>query len=360
MAESADKNSKTEDPTDKRISETREKGQTAKSIEVNSFVILLTTLLFFTFFGMWMFHRLELVGVEIYSNSAQYELTTDSVIYIFSMAMSQVGLILLPFMMTLALMGVISNYWQNDGWIFSWTPLAPKFNKVSPLSGWKKIIGKEGLMKLMTSLAKISIISFAVYQSLFDEWEKVPFFMELPLEQMLMVLGDEVFWLVVRVLFAILVIAVIDFIYQKHQYKENMKMTKQEVRDERKQQEGDPLIKQRIRQKQFDAFRSRMMSAVPEAEVIITNPTHLSVALRYDRGRDMSPVVVAKGAGHVAMRIREIAKENDITMVEDKPLARTLFKTVDIGGAIPESLYKSVADVLAYVYRLKRKIIQVS
>lgn len=212
-------------------------------------------------------------------------------------------------------------------------------------------------MNLIKSVSKLALIGTAVYMSLEDEWELIPVLMDSTIIQMLQILGRETLELVLKVLMVLIVLAIIDFVWQKYQFHQNLKMTKQEVKDERKQAEGDPIIKQRIRQKQFEMFRTRMMAGVPEAEVIITNPTHLSIALRYNRLSDPAPIVVAKGAGYVALKIREIAREHGITIVEDKLLARTLFKTIDIGDTIPESLYKAVAELLAYVYKLKNKVI---
>jgi len=350
-----DKDSKTEEPTERRISKSREDGRTAKSQEVNTVVILTIAVVFFAFLGMFFIGNVLNLWREVFGNVAQYELNTSSVIYLFSVVMRQVFVILAPFLFTLALAGVISNYWQNDGWIFSWKPIAPKFSKINPLSGWKKIMGKEGFMNLIKSLGKLALVGTAVYLSLFDEWVKVPHLMTLPIMQTLIFLGEETLALMIKVLFVLAIIAFIDFIYQKHQHKEQLKMTMQEVRDERKDIDGNPIIKQRIKQKQFELFRTRMMGQVPEAEVIITNPTHLSIALRYNREKDHAPMCIAKGAGYVALKIREIAQENDIPVVQDKLLAQTLFKQVSIGDAVPESMYKAVAEILAFVYKLKNK-----
>lgn len=356
MAEE-DKESKTEEPTQKRLEDARKKGRVAKSIEVNTVFLLTTALVFFTFFGMNFIEEILLLWREYFSSAGDYELNSESLLHLLSMTMRQVFLILAPILLALVVVGVLSNYWQNDGWLFSWHPLTPQFGKLNPLKGWKRFLSTEGLNNLVKSLGKLGLVGTAVYYSVFDEWEKVPYLMELPVEQALQMLGQETFALFVKVLMVLFIIALLDFAFQKYKFKESMKMTKQEVKDERKEREGDPVIKSRIRQKQFEVFRRRMMAAIPEAEVVITNPTHLSVALRYDREKDHAPVVVAKGAGFVALRIREIAKEHDIPILEDKPLAQTLFKTVDIGETIPESLYKAVAQILAYVYRLKKNAI---
>ncbi len=325
--------------------------------ELNSFLILGGATVFFTFFAFQMYQRIMELWTEIFSNAAEYPLSVESAQLLGRMLSEKMMGVALPFMLTIAFVGVASNYWQNDGWLFSLEPLQLKLSKLNPLTGFKRFMGKEGAMNLLKAIGKLSIIGAAVWIALKDEIETIPILMELPLEQTFQVLGNEAFILFLRVLGALAIIAFIDFTYQKWSYKDNMKMTKQEVKDEHKQSEGDPRIKQRIRNKQYEMHRNRMMQAVPEAEVIITNPTHLSIALRYDRLRDPAPVVVAKGAGFVALKIREIAKENDIVLVEDKPLAQTLFKHVDIGETIPDNLYKAVAETLAYVYRLKAKAV---
>jgi len=354
MAEE-DKQSKTEDPTDKRVTDARKKGRTAKSTEVNTALILLTILVFFTFFGMSFIDSILLFWREMFNAAGEYPITPQSLHHLLLVSTQQLLLILAPVMLSIAVVGVLANYWQNDGWLFSWDPISLKWNKVNPLVGWKRFLGVDGLNNLAKSVVKLGLVGTVVYFSLFDEWSKVPFLMELPVEQTLMMLGNEAYSLFVKVLMILFIIAIADFVFQKYKYKESLMMTKQEVKDERKEREGDPVIKSRIRQKQFEMFRTRMMAAVPEAEVIITNPTHLSVALRYNRETDHAPILVAKGSGYVALKIREIAKENDIPILEDKPLAQTLFKTVGIGESVPESLYKAVAQILAYVYRLKMK-----
>ncbi|VAX24496.1 Flagellar biosynthesis protein FlhB [hydrothermal vent metagenome] len=354
MAEE-EKESKTEEPTEKKLGDTRKKGRTAKSQEVNTVILLIAAVIYFLYMGFYMIDGVNLVMREYFVSAGAYDLTPSSTQFLIQITFKQLFLLTMPFMFTMALAGVFANYWQNDGWIFSWDPLTPKFNKLNPLTGWKKFLGKEGAMNLGKSLIKLALISTAVYMAADDEWELIPVLMNSTIIQIFQILGAQILDLVLKVLFVLIILAIIDFAWQKYQFIQNLKMTKQEVKDERKQQEGDPIIKQRIRQKQFEMFRNRMMASVPEAEVIITNPTHLSIALRYNRVSDPAPVLVAKGAGYIALKIREIAKENGITIVEDKELARTLFKNVDIGDVIPESLYKAVAETLAYVYKLKNK-----
>jgi flagellar biosynthetic protein FlhB len=350
-----DKESRTENATERRIAKSREKGQVAKSVEVNSVAVMLTGVLFFTFFGMTFINDVMALWREYFSASGTFVLTEDSLQHLLVMTLKRLFGLLAPVLFAIMAVGIGINYWQNDGFLFSWEPLSLKFNKLNPIDGFGRLLSIDGVISLFKALGKMAVVGVTVYLSLAGQWEQAPNLMELPVEQALWAVADSAYYLFMKVMAVLAVIAGIDYAYQRYQYSENLKMTKQEVVDERKDMEGDPRVKARIRQKQFEMFRSRMMSKVPEAEVIITNPTHLSIAIKYERNRDIAPTVVAKGSGYVALKIREIAKENKIPIMEDKPLAQTLFKTVDIGEAIPETMYKAVAEILAYVYRLKSK-----
>lgn len=208
-------------------------------------------------------------------------------------------------------------------------------------------------MELFKSIFKISLISTIAFWVIEDRFHEIPPMMGLSVGQIMTFLGDVMLDIMVNVLLMMIFLALIDFVFQKFTHAENLKMTKQEVKDERKDTEGNPQVKQRIRTVQMQMMRRRMMSAVPEADVVVTNPTHFSIAIKYDRENHEAPVVVAKGMNDVALKIREIAKENGVPLVEDKPLARLLYKSVDVGQLIPASLYKAVAEILAYVYKLK-------
>lgn len=353
MAE--DQESRTEDATERRIQKTREKGQVAKSMEVNSVAVMLTGVLFFTFFGMSFTNDVMDLWREYFRASGTYVMTVDSLQLLLVTTLERLFYMLAPILFSIAAVGIAINYWQNDGFLLSLEPLSLKFNKLNPIDGFRKLISVDGIINLLKSIGKMAVVGVTVYLSLSEQWEKAPNLMELPVGQALLTVADEAYYLFIKVIAVLAVIAGADYAYQRYQYSKNLKMTKQEVVDERKDMEGDPRVKARIRQKQFEMFRSRMMSKVPEAEVIITNPTHLSIAIKYERNRDVAPMVIAKGSGYVALKIREIAKQNNIPIMEDKPLAQTLFKTVDIGEVIPETMYKAVAEILAYVYRLKNK-----
>ncbi|MBI5814306.1 MAG: flagellar biosynthesis protein FlhB [Nitrospinae bacterium] len=350
-----DQDSRTEDPTQRKIDKAREKGSVAKSMEVNTIIILGTGIIYFTFFGIGFMNNILQLWREYFAASAQYTLTEDSALHLADFTLRQLFYILAPLLFSVAVASIAANYWQNDGFLFSFEPLMPKLNKLNPLNGMKRFVSVEGFINLAKSLAKLAVVGTAVYLAMAGQWQNVAAFMELPVEQTLQMIGHEAFILFSKVAFALAFIAGADYTYQKYQYTKNLKMTKQEVKDERKDMEGNPEIKAKIKQKQFEFFRRRMMAEVPKAEVIITNPTHLSIALRYNRMSDPAPVVIAKGAGLIALKIREVAKENNIPIMENKPLAQTLFKTVDMGDVIPETLYKAVAEILAYVYKIKRK-----
>ena len=221
------------------------------------------------------------------------------------------------------------------------------------MKGFGRIFSKNSLMELFKSLFKGSIISAASYFTIKSHWTEIPPLMGLGVGGILSFMGEVALEIIFEVLVIMIFLSLIDFAFQKFTYKENLRMTKQEVKEERKDTDGNPQIKQRIRTAQMEMARKRMMTSVPEADVIVTNPTHISVAIKYDVMNHAAPIVVAKGAGDVAMKIREIAREHDIPIVEDKPLARVLNKTVEIGQQIPDELFKAVAEILAYVYRLK-------
>jgi flagellar biosynthetic protein FlhB len=260
-----------------------------------------------------------------------------------------------PILIIIMVAGVLANVVQTGGLHFSLHPLKPKWSKLNPLKGFGRIFSKTSLVELFKSLFKISIVSVIAYQTINSHWDEIPVLMGYGVGQVLFFMGEVMVEIMIKVLLVMIFLAALDFSFQKYTYLENLRMTKQEVKDERKDLEGNPQIKQRIRSVQMEMMRRRMMAAVPEADVVVTNPTHFSIAIKYDTKIDAAPVVVAKGQNEIALRIREIAKESNVPLVEDKPLARTLYKTVDVGQLIPASLYKAVAEILAYVFKLKGK-----
>ena len=233
--------------------------------------------------------------------------------------------------------------------------MKPKFSKMNPIQGFKKILSKDSIFELIKSLAKIVLICIIAYNNIKDYADELFILYEISLNQAVALVGEVIIDTGLKISIAYLVLGIVDYAYNKHKFNEDMKMTKQEVKDEYKNTEGDPQIKGRQRQRMREASQRRMMQDVPKADVVITNPTHLAVALKYDAGQAKAPVVLAKGEDYLAQKIKEKARECHIEIVENKPLARMLYANVDIGAEIPPELYQAVAEVLAMVYNLKNK-----
>ena len=239
------------------------------------------------------------------------------------------------------------------GFLFTTESLTPKMSRLSPINGLKRLFSLRSLVELAKSVLKVVTVGTAAFILIRSELHVVPGLVLSSVVDILAFTGWVAFKICLGACGALIILAALDYAYQRWEHEKNLRMTKQEVKDEYKQTEGDPKVKARIRSIQLETARRRMMEAVPEADVVITNPTHLAVALRFDGTKMAAPCVVAKGAGHVAERIKQIAAEHGVPIVENRPLARTLIKTVDIGASIPAELYKAVAQILAYVYRLK-------
>ena len=347
------KDQKTEEPTSKRVTDTEKKGNFAHSKEINSSFILLAALLGFMILGEQSTRNVMGSWTDMFAESWTLQLSPEELYKVTANAMQAFVKIVGPFLIIIMLAGVMSNLLQIGGLRFSSHPLVPKFNKLNPLAGFGRIFSKNSVMELFKSLFKVGIISVISYYVIKSHWKEIPPLMGFGVGQVLSFMGFVALEIIFNVLLVMIFLSLLDFTFQKFTYLENLRMTKQEVKEERKESDGNPQVKQRIRTVQMQMARKRMMSAVPEADVIVTNPTHISIAIKYDTENFAAPLVVAKGVGPIAMRIREIAKENGIPLVEDKPLARTLNKTVEVGQMIPASLYKAVAEILAYVYKLK-------
>jgi len=260
--------------------------------------------------------------------------------------------VLIPIFLPLVVVGLAANIAQI-GFELHAEPMKISFAKLNPISGLKKLISIKALVELGKSLVKICFVGLIAFLVVRNEMTMFPSLMQQEVGEILNVIGNVAFKICFFVCLALIILAVLDYIYQRWQFERNMMMTKQEVRDERKQSEGDPKIKARIRSMQIKMARQRMMEAVPEADVVITNPTHLAVAIKFDGEKMLAPRVLAKGAGFIAEHIKEIAKQHDVPIVEDKPLAQAMYRMVEIGEYIPVELYRAVAEILAYVYRLK-------
>ena len=344
---------RTEKPTPKKLEDARKKGQVAQSREIPSAMILLTSLAVFFFGGQTMTRQLaEVMQTSFRNLDGGWLHSVESVHLMTGWLFKGTISILMPMMIALLVMGVVANVAQF-GFNFKEGLLVPDFKKLNPVSGAKRLVSLKALVELGKSIFKISFVGLIAYLMLRQELVTIPSLIHAEVGDTAAYMGQVAFKIAFFVCLGLIVLAVADFAYQRWQHRKNLMMTKQEVKEERKQSDGDPQIKSRIRSMQMEMAQRRMMAAIPTADVVITNPTHFAVAIKFDAQEMDAPQVVAKGADHIAQRIREIAQENDVPLVENKPLARALYGSTDIGGFIPAELYRAVAEVLAYVYRLK-------
>lgn len=352
---------KTEPATAKKLSDARDKGQVAKSREIaNGFGLLALFLLIKVWAGSLGVQFLEIFSSiynkipELAKNWNGYSPDNDIKV-IFQNMMVRLLVILAPIFILAVLVAFISDVAQVK-WKIAKKAMKPKLSKLNPISGFKKIFSVNSIVELIKSLAKIFLISYVVYSYIKDKWTLLFSLYDIPLMQAVNLVAEIVVEIGLRVSLIYIVLAFVDFGYQKYKFAKDMRMTKQEVKDEYKQQEGDPKVKGKIRQKMQEASRRRMMQQLPTADVVITNPTHYAVAIKYDPDEADAPLVLAKGADYLAAKIKEIAKDNHIEIVENKPLARMLYANVEVGQMVPPELYQAVAEVLAFVYKLQGKI----
>lgn len=351
---------KTEEPTTKKLEDARKEGQVSKSQELTTAVGLMGLFLSLKLFTGMLGNRLMLsfsdaygmigtVGSEEFNQNTYGRLLQDGILTVL--------IAILPFLAVAFLIAFVSNVVQVK-WKVTGKPLMPKLSKLDPIKGFKKIFSADKIMELIKALAKILVISVLAYTTIKDKIKNLYLLYQIgSVSAAAIYVGQEIIDLGVKISAFFLVIGFADLIYQKRKFKKEMRMTKQEVKDEYKQTEGDPQIKGRIRQKMREVSQRRMMQQLPEADVVITNPTHFACALKYDREVSSAPVLIAKGADYVAAKIKEVAKEHDIPIVENKPLARMLYYNVDLEQEIPTELYQMTAEVLSYVYSLKNKAV---
>lgn len=349
MAEQNKDQEKTERATPKKREKARKKGQVAKSREVASVAVLLACLACFWFGSHAIVERMMALTRWSLAQSGQFNVDYNNIQSLSSGIVYKIFAMLFPLLLSAFFMALLANYVQI-GFVLSSESVQPKFSKIDPIKGFQKLFSIRGLVELAKNIFKISLIGFVVYVTIKGEINNFIPLMDQSVWGILICIGGVAFKIILRVCLALIILAVFDYIYQKWEFEKNLKMSKQEVKDESKQTEGDPLVKARIKHLQRDMARKRMMASVPEADVVITNPTHLAVALRYDQTSTSAPKVVAKGAGFIAENIKDIARKNDVPIVNNKPLARVLYKNVDVDEMIPENLYRAVAEVLAFVY----------
>jgi flagellar biosynthetic protein FlhB len=345
---------KSEEPTPKRLQQARDKGNVPKSQDLTTAVsVILVTLFIYS-----MLHNFYGAVEDMFLKSAMMfsipDMTNNDFWHFFVTLAGYWYLMMTPLFFVVIVVTLTVQILQV-GLQFSTESLMPDISKFNPVSGLKKIIGKEAFVELLRSLAKLSILSYFPYSMFVEEYPTITYLFGFTLGAAL----DYMSWLIVKLILQVGLVMVIygifDFLWSQHRHVEDNKMSKQEVKEERKQSEGDPQIKGRIRQKQRELAQQQMMGEVPKADVVVTNPTHYAVALSYDRSVSDEPRVVAKGVNLIAQKIKEIANENQVPIIEDKPLARALYAEVELGQAIPEDLFQTVAIILAQAYKMSGK-----
>ncbi len=343
---------RTEQATDKRRRDFREKGQVAQSKELHTAALMASTLLMWFFYAPTFWGRLSTTLAGTWSRAASYDVTPRGVLLLFNFLTLRVALLLAPLMMLVLLIGFFSSYLQI-GWLFTGKPLMPDLTKLNPITGAARFVSKRSLVEVVKSSAKVLLIGTIAYRILFSEFDRALQLIHMDVIETVRFLGRVAGNVLFKATGIVILLGLFDFLFVRWEMEQKMKMTKQEQKEEFKEAEGDPHVKGRIRSLQQQMARKRMMADVPKADVVITNPTHLSVALRYDRATMDAPRIIAKGADHLALKIREIASENRVPLVENKPVARMLYQE-DIGQPVPEEMFKAVAEILAYVYSLKK------
>lgn len=343
---------KTEEPTAKRKQDALKKGQVGRSQEISAAFVLLAGFFVLKMLGSTAVEEVMNYTVYIFGN-LNFDVNEESIMQLFIGIVILLAKTAMPLMVFIMIIGLAMNVAQV-GFNFSTEKLSFNPGRLNPISGFGRIFSKRSLVELVKSLFKIAIIGSLVYVYLSDELFQMPKLIFTDIFSGAAKVLDIVFDLAFKIIGLFMIMAVLDFMYQKWQNNQDLKMSKQEVKEEFKQQEGDPQIKGKIRQKQRQMAMSRMMQEVPKADVIITNPTHFAVALKYESGMT-APVVLAKGQDAVAQKIKGIARDNRVPIVENKPLARALYAAVEVGGSVPQELFKAVAEVLAYVYKLKHR-----
>ncbi|MGN0612710.1 MAG: flagellar biosynthesis protein FlhB [Porcipelethomonas sp.] len=346
---------KTEKPTSKKRSDQRKEGNIFQSKEVIIAASLIATFASFRFLY-------PIIESALSDSLESFIALTGSMSVLNRSDMSQLfikGLITfaiaaMPMLLIAALIAIIATVAQTRG-LVTFKTLKPKFSRMNPLSGLKNMVSLKGIIELLKSIIKIVILFYIIYLTISDEIERFPKMIDMSVAECVPVIGEIIWDISIKIMIAFVFVAGFDYMYQRWSYEKKLKMTKQEVKEEYKMTEGDPKVKGKIKQKQQQMSRQRMMQAVPEANVVIRNPTHYAVALKYDAEKNRAPVVIAKGEDLIALKIIEIAQEHNIPVMENKPLARALYAEVDLDREIPAEFYNPVAEVLAYVYSLNEK-----
>lgn len=345
---------KTEEPTPHRLREAREKGQVAKSREVTTAFLLLLSYFLFRYLGEYMWNHLVTMTQAIFQlipEARNFNLSFAS--YLLLLGLQAMAFVLLPIFGITFIASFLAEAVQT-GLVFAADPLSPKIERINPLEGFKRMFSLQGFVELVKSLLKIIIVFYIAWYAAKDDLPYIIVLIDAHPWQAIVLGGNIAYKIAIRVGLFYIAVAILDYLYRRWEYMRNLKMTKQEIKEEYKRLEGDPLVKQRMRDLQRQVAQQRMMSAVPQADVVVTNPTHLAVALKYEQHKMKAPLLLAKGERKVAEEIRRIAELHEISIIENEPLARSIYRTTRVNHEIAPDLYQAVAEVLAYVYKVKK------
>lgn len=353
MAEETDQE-KTEQATSKRRQDAREKGQVAKSRELASVAVLGACLVYFYFGASAMVTRLMELMRTSFRKAGQMTISVDTIQPLLTDLVFQTFALLAPFLLVTIIAGFMINILQV-GILFSSEAITPKYSKIDPIKGLQRLFSLRSLVELVKNILKMAIVGFVAYLTIKGESHKLLPLVDLGVRDILGYMGEVSFKILYSTCWVLVILAILDYGYQKWEHERSLKMSLKEIKEENRQTEGDPLIKGRIKRLQREMAKKRMMAAVPKADVVITNPTHLAVAIRYEPETMNAPVVVAKGADFLAEKIKELARNSGVPVVENKLVAQVLYKMTAVEQAIPENLYKAIAEILAHIYSLKQK-----
>jgi flagellar biosynthesis protein FlhB len=356
MASEADQGERTEEATQQRREDFRKRGQVAQTRELSSVLLLFASLMLIWLLSSFFFRQLGELFTSSFGDDMVASVRQGDYMHLAGIATTKTAYLLLPVFGVMWVLGFASTLLQV-GFLYNEEALEVKWERMDPVQGFKRMFSMRAFTEGLKAVLKMSVILGLSYWLLKDQIEVLPRLMSFSIGEIFSFLGDITTRLLMGVGFFMLGLAGIDYLYQRWDMEKEMRMTKQEVKEEIKSREGDPMIRARIKRIQREYAQKRMMDEIPKADVIVTNPTHIAVALKYDANM-VAPQIIAKGADMIAEKIRELAREHGIPIVENKPLARTMFKTLKIGQAIPRELYTAVAEVLSYVYRLKKKAVR--
>jgi len=344
---------RTEAPSSKRREDFRKKGQVAQSKEVQTATLFTIGLLFWIFYMPMFWRGFNDLITSFFQGIGNFEATDAQTIALSWFIVQKSALLLAPLFLLVLIIGFFSSFFQI-GWLFTTQPLMPDFSKLDPIKGVGRFFSRRALIEVVKSMVKVALIAWVGYSTVMGKFGEALLLADTTVGATVAFLAETAALILAKICAVLIFIAFLDFLFVRWEMEEKMKMTKQELKEEYKEMEGDPHIKAQIRQIQQEMARKRMMAEVPKADVVVTNPTHISVALRYSSDEMEAPMVIAKGSDLVAMRIREIAREHEVPIIENPPVARLLHK-LELNSFVPENLFKAVAEILAHVYSLKQR-----